>query len=58
MVIFSLIQHLINEYFLNSSDKIRFFYEDGAFDADGKLCVAKNCALNKIGHGNYSFVST
>ncbi|KAK6747465.1 hypothetical protein RB195_000580 [Necator americanus] len=44
-------KHTVDEYFLNSSDKIRVFFEEGAFDGDGKLAVERHKALNKIGHG-------
>lgn len=37
-------------YFTESGDKIRFFFEDGAFDADGVLRRSKHDSLNKIGH--------
>lgn len=43
-------QHGQDEYFVNSGDKIRFFFEDGAFDDDGNLSVPKDQALNKVGH--------
>lgn len=39
-----------NEYFLNSGDKIRYFYEEDAFDSKGNLVVSKDRCLNKIGH--------
>ena len=37
-------------YFLNSGDKIRFFFESDAFDENGKLKFDKQDCLNKIGH--------
>uniref|UniRef100_A0A8R1DTX7 Phytanoyl-CoA dioxygenase domain-containing protein 1 homolog n=1 Tax=Caenorhabditis japonica TaxID=281687 RepID=A0A8R1DTX7_CAEJA len=44
-------KHSADSYFLNSSDKIRFFFEEGAVDEQGELKVAKEKSLNKIGHG-------
>lgn len=41
--------HSEEEYFLTSGDKIRPFYEDGAFQ-DGQLAVAPELGLNKVGH--------
>uniref|UniRef100_A0A915E5T2 Phytanoyl-CoA dioxygenase n=1 Tax=Ditylenchus dipsaci TaxID=166011 RepID=A0A915E5T2_9BILA len=44
-------KHTSDKYFLESVDKIRFFYEEGAFDKEnGKLVVPKQRALNKVGH--------
>lgn len=37
-------------YFLESSDKISYFYEAGALDSEGKLLVDPSISLNKIGH--------
>ncbi len=39
-----------DQYFLGSGDKIRFFYEPLAVDAQGDLLVPKARAINKIGH--------
>jgi phytanoyl-CoA hydroxylase len=41
---------LDDSYFIESGDKIRFFLEDGAFDADGQLRQSKEHSLNKMGH--------
>jgi phytanoyl-CoA hydroxylase len=37
-------------YFLESGDKIRFFFEPDAFDAEGTLRQDKMHSINKIGH--------
>jgi phytanoyl-CoA hydroxylase len=39
-----------DDYFLESGDKIRFFFEEEAFDSDGKLRQSKQRSINKIGH--------
>lgn len=39
-----------DDYFLNSGDKISFFFEEKAFDSDGNLAVPRSQCLNKIGH--------
>ncbi|MEP6706742.1 MAG: phytanoyl-CoA dioxygenase family protein [Pyrinomonadaceae bacterium] len=37
-------------YFLESGDKIRFFFEEDAFSPDGTLKQSKEGSINKIGH--------
>lgn len=39
-----------DNYFLQSGDKIRCFFEEHAFDAEGVLRQAKELSINKIGH--------
>jgi phytanoyl-CoA hydroxylase len=39
-----------DDYFLDSGDKIRFFFEEHAFDAGGNLVQPKEQSINKIGH--------
>ncbi len=41
---------LDDDYFIGSGDKIRFFLEDDAFDANGQLRQSKHDSLNKMGH--------
>jgi len=41
---------LTDDYFLNSGDKIRFFFEADAFLPDGSLKQSKEQSINKIGH--------
>ncbi len=43
-------QKLTTEYFLDSGNKIAFFFEAGAFSDDGKLKQSKALSLAKIGH--------
>ena len=42
--------HAADLYFRESGDKVRFFFEPGAFGRDGSLVAEKRRALNKIGH--------
>ena len=39
-----------DDYFLESGDKVRFFFEEDAFGPDGKLKQSKEHSINKIGH--------
>jgi phytanoyl-CoA hydroxylase len=39
-----------DDYFLNSGDQIRFFFEEDAFHPDGTLKQSKEQSINKIGH--------
>jgi phytanoyl-CoA hydroxylase len=39
-----------DDYFLESGDKIRFFFEEDAFDSNGSLRHGKDRSINKIGH--------
>src|SRR5207249_2461836 len=39
-----------DDYFLESGDKIRFFFEENAFLPDGVLRQSKERSINKIGH--------
>src|SRR6185437_271377 len=41
---------LTDDYFLTSGDKIRFFFEEHAFNDNGRLQYEKEKSINKIGH--------
>lgn len=43
-------KHVGDDYFIESADKISFFYEKAALDDDGRLLVDASLALNKVGH--------
>lgn len=43
--------HIGDQYFFDSSDKILFFFDTDAFDESGALKYPKEQAINKIGHG-------
>ncbi|KAJ7371308.1 Phytanoyl-CoA dioxygenase domain-containing protein 1 [Desmophyllum pertusum] len=38
------------DYFITSGDKIRYFFEEGAFNDKGELIKDKQKAINKVGH--------
>ncbi len=40
----------VNQYFLESGDKVRCFFEEEAFDKEGNLTTTKELSINKIGH--------
>jgi len=43
-------RHAQERYFLESGDRIRFFFEEEAFDAAGALRQSKARSINKVGH--------
>ncbi len=43
-------QRHVDDYFLDSGNQVRCFFEEEAFDAEGRLRVDKALAINKIGH--------
>ncbi len=50
--------HGRDRYFQDSGDKIRFFFEEDAFDDDGRLRQAKGLSINKIGHAQHDLDPT
>ena len=42
--------HLQNQYFIDSADKISFFFEENAFNSSGDLRQSIPLSINKIGH--------
>ncbi|MGH1481089.1 MAG: phytanoyl-CoA dioxygenase family protein [Geminicoccales bacterium] len=42
--------HAQDDFFLTSGDKIRFFFEENAFDEQGSLRQSKEESINKVGH--------
>ena len=43
--------HVDDNYFLKSGDKIRFFFEEGAFNDNGDFTNSIELLINKIGGG-------
>uniref|UniRef100_A0A0C9QKY0 TSA: Wollemia nobilis Ref_Wollemi_Transcript_29522_1393 transcribed RNA sequence n=1 Tax=Wollemia nobilis TaxID=56998 RepID=A0A0C9QKY0_9CONI len=43
-------QELTANHFYESAEKISFFFEERAFDSDGKLKQPKELSINKVGH--------
>src|SRR3546814_5111261 len=42
-----------DRYFQESDNKIRFFFEEEAFDAGGRLRQDRRLSINKIGHAQH-----
>lgn len=43
-------QHVFQQYFLDSAEQVRCFFEEKAFGEDGKLSQPLGQSINKIGH--------
>ena len=43
-------RHARDAYFEASANRIGAFFEEGAFDAEGRLCVPLERSVNKLGH--------
>lgn len=43
--------HIGDQYFFDSADKVSYFFDVDAFGPDGELRYSKEKAVNKIGHG-------
>ncbi|KAF7908517.1 uncharacterized protein EAF01_004272 [Botrytis porri] len=48
------VEHVGDSYFLESGDKIRFFFEEDALSPKGELLKPKHLSINKIGHALHS----
>lgn len=48
--VFTTRNHARDRYFLESAEKIGFFFEEDAFDEQGRLRQPKELSINKIGH--------
>ena len=48
--VFSTTQQCKDRYFIESADRISYFYEKDALAEDGSLLVEPRVALNKVGH--------
>jgi phytanoyl-CoA hydroxylase len=50
--------HAQDRYFLESGDRIRFFFEEEAFDDHGRLRQGKAASINKVGHALHDLDAT